>query len=131
MWEGEREVAINVSGYGAVCDMYWDSRGRRSSTVCPDCDWGFDLRFRYVGDILGACDGSSWYPSYTVSYRPDYYFTGYGYYDLMYLYYSSTWYFAGLVDDWDGEYLSYSTSWYQYRNGYYYLYYWYGTANLY
>ena len=128
-WIGTRELLLDIYGYGTVCDMWWDSLGTASSNICTDCDWAYDLLFSYIGDDLGGCDGSSYLPSYTVGLHPSYYFAGYGSYDMLMLYYGTTWYTQFFVDQYGGGSIDYYTWWYRYSSyGYYYIYYWYGEA---
>ncbi len=128
-WEGTRELLLEIYGYGAVCDLWWDSYGTASSNICTGCDWAYDLEFSYIGDDLGGCNGESYLPAYTVGLLPGYYISGYGSYDMLLLYYGSTWYYQFFVDQYGGGSIDYYTWWYRYsKYGYYYLYYWYGYA---
>jgi len=128
-WTGTRELHLDLDGYGPICELWWDSAGTASSNICSGCDWAYDLEFTYLGDLLGGCDASSYLPAYTVGLHPAYYFAGYGSYDMLMLYYGSTWYTQFFVDQYGGGSLEYSTRWDTQGSYYYYLYYWYGVAS--
>jgi len=129
-WEGVRELQLDIFGYGTVCDMWWDSYGTASSNICTDCDWAYDLEFTYLGDDLGGCDGEDYLPEYTVGLHLDYYFAGYGTYDMLMLEYGGTWYTQFFVTSYGGGHIEYQTEWDSLKSsGYLYLYYWYGEAD--
>ena len=66
----------------------------------------------------------------TVGLHPDYYFDGYGSYDMLMLEYGGTWYTQFSVASFGGGSIDYHTSWDRHTDyGYYYLYYWYGVAD--
>lgn len=126
-WEGTRNLQLSISGYGKVCDLWWDTTGAATSEECPDCDFTYKVSAEFVDDTLGGCDAVS--DVMLLGYMPDYDFGEYGVVDVMMYEYSGEW-LPSFIADFDGSHLEYYLDWAQEFSGYSYNYSWLGVAEI-